>query len=354
MGAWIGGLFTYSATRLLAEKGKYNMSVITPGVDKQGIIRAIEKLGPYFDQVIIGSYAPFLKDVLDDGVRSGIDWKKYNLSFIFSAEGFNEEVRDYILNIAGNKNTYTSTLNHYGTVELGTMSYETPISILTRRSALRKKNIYKDLFGDTYKLPTFTQYIPELFYFEEIKKTVICSAFSGLPLVRYDLKDTGGVYGYEEVKQIFKKNDINLLKSCQEAGISDTVWNLPFVYVFERNDFMVKFYLCDIYPETIKKALQQKELEKSVTGKFTMIIKFDKNKNQYLEINTELKARVKENIKLKNKVLLLITDQLLKENEGYRAVTKLIGKRAAPLVIFWPYEDPLYFKPGTKQKWVKK
>ena len=54
MGAWIGGLFTYSATRLLAEKGKYNMSVITPGVDKQGIIRAIEKLGPYFDQVIIG------------------------------------------------------------------------------------------------------------------------------------------------------------------------------------------------------------------------------------------------------------------------------------------------------------
>lgn len=354
MGAWIGGLFTYSALQILAKRGMYDMSVITPGVDKAGIINAVKKLGPYFDQIIIGSYAPFLKDVLDDGVRLGLDWKKYNLHFVFSAEGFSEEVRDYVVDIAGNKNIYTATLNHYGTVDLGTMSYETPVSILARRTAIQKRDIYERLFGVTNKLPTLTQYIPELFYFEEIDRTVICSAYSGLPLVRYDLKDIGGIFGFEKLKQLFAENGADFDALCRGAGIESTVWNLPFVYVFERNDFMVKFYLCDVYPETVKKALQRKDLERLITGKFTMMIKFNKNRDQYLEINIELKARVKETRELKNTVTRHITDQLLHENEGYRQVYKCIGKRAIAKIVFWPYEDPEHFRPGTKQQWVKR
>jgi phenylacetate-CoA ligase len=354
MGAWIGGLFTYSALSLLAKRGKYNMSIITPGVDKLSIINAVKKLGPYFDQVIIGSYAPFLKDVLDDGERLGLDWKKYNLRFVFSAEGFSEGVRDYVTTIAGNKNIYTATLNHYGTVDLGTMSYETPLSILARRTALKEKNIFNDLFGNTVKVPTLTQYIPELFYFEEIDKTVICSAYSGLPLVRYDLKDIGGVYSFDKLTNLFQANHINLVEQCKKAKIENTVWNLPFVYVFERNDLMVKYYLCDVYPETIKKALQQSDVEHMVTGKFTMMVKFDTNQNQYVEINVELKAQTNDTQELNTMITKKITDQLLNENEGYRAVYNHIGKRAIPHIIFWPYEDPAFFRPGTKQKWVNK
>ncbi|KKQ41661.1 MAG: hypothetical protein US60_C0032G0002 [Microgenomates group bacterium GW2011_GWC1_37_8] len=354
MGAWIGGVFTYTAIRLLAKRGGYKISVITPGIDKIGIINAVKKLGHHFDQIIIGSYGPFLKDVLDDGVRLGLNWKEYNLGFIFSAEGFSEEVRDYVLRIAGNKNTYTATLNHYGTVDFGFMSYETPVSILARRIAIKNRNIYKDLFGDTIKLPTFTQVFPEQLYFEEVDGVLVGSGYGGLPLVRYDLKDIGGVYGFEELKTLFKDNGVDILKKIKEVGITDTVWNLPFVYVFERNDFMVKFYLCDVYPETIKKALQHPELEKLVTGKFTMMIKFDESKDQYLEINTELKADIKETKELKSRVAKIIANQLLKENKGYGEVYKQIGGRAIPHVVFWPYEHPQYFRQGIKQKWVKK
>ena len=354
MGAWIGGIFTYSAIQLLAKRGGYKISMITPGTDKLGIINAVKKLGGNYDQVIIGSYAPFLKDVLDDGLRLGVNWKKYNLGFIFSAEGFTEGLRDYILKISGSKSIYTDTLNHYGTVDLGTMSYETPLSILARRKAIENKSIYKELFDETIKLPTLTQYIPELFYFEEISKTVICSAFSGLPLVRYDLKDYGGVCGYEELKDVFKRGGINVIEDAEKSGISNTVWSLPFVYVFERKDLMVKLYLCDIYPETIRKALQKSDLEKSVTGKFAMIIKFDNKQNQYLEINTELKAEVSKTIGLRSRISKIITDQLLKENQGYQVVYKHIRERAIPKVVLWRYEHPKFFKPGGKQKWVYK
>ena len=354
MGVWIGGVFTYSAIQLLAQRGGYKMSIITPGTDKLGIINAVRKLGGNFDQVIIGSYAPFLKDVLDDGVRIGVDWKKYNLRFIFSAEGFSEGLRDYILNISGSKNIYTDTLNHYGTVDLGTMSYETPLSILARKKALDNKKIYSSLFKEKIKLPTLTQYIPELFYFEEVDRTIICSAFSGLPLVRYDLKDYGGVCGFEELKKIYEQENVDIINDAKESGIAPTIWKLPFVYVFERKDFMVKFYLCDIYPETIRKALQDEDLKNKLTGKFSMMVKFDRKNNQYLEINTELRPGIRKFQGLKNNIAKIITKRLLKENTGYRSVYNHIGERAIPVVVLCNYEHPKYFKPGGKQKWVVK
>lgn len=354
MGAWIGGVFTYEAIRLLAEKGNYKLSIITPGADKKGIINSVKTLGPKFDQVIIGSYGPFLKDVLDEGLQQGLKWKKYNLGFVFSAEGFSEEMRDYVLQVAGAKNKYTSSLNHYGTVDLGTMSYETPVSILIRKKAIQNRQLYTSLFGETTKLPTLTQYIPELFYFEEEHNTVICTSRSGLPLVRYNLNDHGGVCTFEAMQQYFQNEKQNITMLSKKAQIQSTVWKLPFVWVFERNDFMVKFYLCDIYPETIRKALFQKSLIKKITGKFLMKIGFDKDLNQFLEINVELKPNAVSTREFKQKVTKIITDELLKTNTGYQNVYSRIHERAIPKIIFWKYEHARYFKPGGKQKWVKK
>jgi phenylacetate-CoA ligase len=96
MGVWIGGVFTYQALQYIAERGNYDMSIITPGIHKEEIIKAIKNLGSHFDQIIIGSYGPFLKDVLDDGVEAGLDWKKHTIKCIFSAEGFSEEFREFV------------------------------------------------------------------------------------------------------------------------------------------------------------------------------------------------------------------------------------------------------------------
>lgn len=354
MGPWIGGLFTYQAIKYVAARGNYQLSIITTSVDKNAIIGAVKKLGNYFDQIIIGCYGPFLKDAIDDGIREGINWKKYNLKFVFSAEGFTETFRDYIIKKTGLKNPYKDTLNHYGTVDLGTMSYETPFSILIRRLAVKNPDLYDLIFPVKYKLPTLTQFMPDLFFFEEQKGGLICSAYSGLPLVRYDLKDNGGVISFDEVIKRFSSRWVDLLEEARKAKIADTVWQLPFVYVYERQDFSVSFYAFQIYPETIKRALQHSALEDFVTGKFTMLVKFDENQNQYLEINIELKYGIKKNNELKNKTTKIIIRQLLKENSEFRKTYSEIPDKATPKIVFWPYEHPLYFKSGGKQKWVKK
>jgi phenylacetate-CoA ligase len=354
MGAWIGGLFTYEALSIIAAKKEYNLSIITPGIHKKEIIAAIKQLGKNFDQVIIGSYAPFLKDILDDGEREGITWSDYNLGFVFSAEGFSELFRDYVIKKTGIKNPYTSSLNHYGTVDLGTMSHETPLTNMLRRDALENMDVYRILFNRDDKLPTLTQYNPALFYFEEEDGNLLCSAYSGIPLVRYNLKDSGGVLSLHEAKKRLQSVGYDLDGKLRERKLEDLAWNLPFVYVYERNDFSVSYYAFQIYPEMIRRPLQQERFEDKLTGKFTMYVEYDDEGRQQFVINAELKADVDETEELLHEVKTQIVESLLTESSEFREVHKMYGEEMLPVVVLWPYEDETYFKPGVKQKWVKK
>jgi len=354
LGVWIGGIFTYEAVRILSERGNYALSIINPGVHKDEVIKAIKSLGRHFDQVVIGSYGPFLKDILDDGERMGIKWHTYNLKFVFSAEGFSEEFRDYILHFARPQNIYTATLNHYGTVDLGTMSYETPLAILIRRLTLKNPSLYKDVFGITANVPTLTQYIPELFYFEEQRGRLYCSAASGLPLMRYDLKDRGGVITFNDMFQRCMKHGVDLKKEARQADITRSVWRLPFVYVHERSDFSVSLYAFQIFPQTIRRALQYRSIKKKVTGKFTMLVIYTNKQDQRLDVYVELSAGVKPTAHLKKEICARIVTQLLAESSEYRETFKGKGKKIYPHITLRPYEDPEFFKSGAKQKWVKK
>lgn len=352
LGPWIGGIFTYEVIRTIAQKPGYALSIITTGVDKKAIINAVKRFGERFDQIIIGCYAPFLKDALDDGVRQGMEWKNYNLKFIFSAEGFSETFRDYVAAIAGLKNVCLDTLNHYGTVDQGTLAHETPLSILIRRLAIKTPSLYADIFPVRHKLPTLCQYDPELFFFEEVAHGLLCSSYSGLPLVRYDLKDRGGVLGFQDMRRLVADSGIELDEETTKAEIGQTVWQWPFVFVYERSDLSASLYAFLVYPETIRKALQEKKFQKSITGKFAMVTRYDKEQDQYLEINVELKGGEHAHEGLGQNIQQTVTTWLLKENSEFSKTHTEIGPRIHPRIVFWPYEDPSHFKPGGKQQWV--
>lgn len=353
MGAWIGGLFTYEALKIVSESGDYSLSIITPGIHKQEVINAVKQLGDSFDQVIIGAYAPFLKDILDDGIRQGIDWAKYNVGFIFSAEAFTEKFRDYVFKLTKPENPLLATLNHYGTVDLGTMAHETPESVLIRRT-LAHDNKLDVLLPENRRQPTLAQYDPSLFYFEEESHSLYCTAYSGLPLVRYDLKDYGGVLSRKKTHKLLNSAGIDINKLIKESGVENLTWNLPFVYVYERNDFSVSYYAFLIYPDMIRRALQTDELQPYLTGKFTMLSDYNAQGRQELIINAEMTHGTKAEKSLVEKVQSHAHKFLMDESSEYRETHNTIGPVVKPVIKLWDYEDPTYFKPGTKQKWVTK
>jgi len=85
-----------------------------------------------------------------------------------------------------------------------------------------------------------------------------------------------------------------------------------------------------------------------------MGVEYDNTGQQILQINIELKPEVGEDDKLRSKIQKTIVEKLLKESSEYRETQVMYGEKVYPEVVFWPYEDPTYFKPGTKQKWIKK
>lgn len=351
MGVWIGGLITYQAFEFMGRRG-YPISVITPGINKAEILKALTDIAPQYDQLILAGYPPFLKDVIDEAIAHDISFAKHKVSLLFAAEAFTENFRDHLAKKVGIENPLTDAINIYGSADIGSMAFETPISILARRLAVKNEKLFADIFHGTSKTPTFAQYIPNFVSFEAPNGEILISGDSALPLLRYSIGDHGGVYTFPELVERFKTHGVDLMKEATAAGIKKHVHELPFVYVYERIDLATTLYGLQVYPETIKEVLLDKRFVEHLTGKLTLITKYDDNQDQYLEINLERKPNAEISNTISSQLQTEIVKNLREKNSEFHELSNFLGKRAEPKLIFWSYEDPLYFKPGIKQPWV--
>lgn len=353
MGVWIGGLITYKAFEISSHRG-HPVSIITPGINKPEIFHILRNLAPNYKQVILVGYPPFIKDVIDESVGQGVKLNKINLRLLFAAESFNEKFRDYLIKKTGIRNLYLDTLNVYGTADIGAMAYETPAAILARRLILNKKETFKNVFSDISKTPTLAQYNPFFMTFEAKGGEILLTGDNTIPLIRYAIGDHGGVINFTEITKKLRDNGMDFWKEAKKVGIEKTISEQPFVYVFERSDFSTKLYGAIIYPEPIREALLHEDLENLVTGKFTMTTKYDRHQNQIFEVHVELKSNTRPSEHLKKICEDIILKHLLEKNAEYRNNYSSIPHRVRPKIFLWQYEHPLHFKPGIKQKWVKK
>ncbi len=354
MGVWIGGLMTYRAFEYVRDRSNRKISIITPGINKSEIFTTLQKLSPMFDHTIICGYPPFVKDVIDEAETLKINTKKLNLKFSFAAESFTESYRDFLKEKVDLKNKYLETISIYGSADIGAMASETPLSILVRELAIKDKKFFESIFGQINKTPTLAQFNPSFINFEEVEGELLLTGNSTIPLIRYALGDNGGVFTYDQIVAKAKNFNIDLDNLVKKLGLKDTVSELPFVYVYERKDLSTTLYGLNVFPEFIKEALLQPELHKYCTGKMAMCTKFNKKQDQFLEINVELKKNVTSNQNLAKKIQKVVLSHLLKRSSEYRELYKFIKNRALPKIVLWSAENPKYFRPGIKQKWVIK
>lgn len=349
MGTWIAGAFTASSSLGVVDKG-YKMNVITPGIDRDEAVKVIRELSMNYDQVILCGYPPFLKDVVDQGNREGINWKKTAVKMLFAGEAFSEEWRDYVLQSAGNRTPHTSSVNVYGTADAAMVGHETPASITARRLYGSRGKLRRELFG-TPIVPSLVQYYPERRYFEAVDSELVFTARAGIPLVRYNIHDTGGVLGYEDVvgpiQEAFDRDVARL-------NLDITPWQLPFIYLNGRKDFTATIYAVNIYPENIKAALVDPKMRSWVTGKFTMATKYHSDMEQYFEINIELAAGIADDNTYLRVAKETVIEKLSKLNAEFKKLHAAVGVKAEPQLHLIPYGDTAHFGRGVKHRWVKK
>ncbi len=349
MGAWIAGSFTAAASLAYIDEGR-PVNIITPGLEKNEAVSAIKNLSPLYDQVVLVGYPPFVKDIIEEGKQAGIKWQSMKTRLLTAGEAFSEEWRDYVLKLISSTDPYHDAISVYGSADAGMLGYETPLSILLRRIYNQRPKMRAEVFG-TNMTPSIIQYDPKRRHFEEINGELAFTAMSGIPLVRYNIKDSGGVLPFsaaiapieDRVKILARQRNVDIEK-----------WHQPFLYLNGRKGFSATIYAVNIYPENIKAALIDRRVRRWVTGRFTMATRNYSDMDQYFEINIELAKDFVVKAQHQTLIEKTVLNKLLKLNAEFSKLYSSIGAKAVPHVHLIQFGDSKYFAQGGKHKWVEK
>jgi phenylacetate-CoA ligase len=349
LGTWVGGMYTASCCRHLAAKG-YPITVITPGNNKPEILRVVRELGPAFDQVVLLGYPPFLKDVIDSGRAEGVEWAKFGIKIVCAGEVFSEEWRTLVGERTGSSDLECDSASLYGTADAGVLGNETPLSIHIRRFLAGRPEAARALFGES-RLPTLVQYDPLSRFFESTPHGLLFTGDNGIPLIRYNILDTGGVVPYDDMLEFLAGWGCDPLRELQASGRRG-VHKLPFVYVFGRSNFTVSYFGANIYPENVSVGLEQPRIKEWVTGKFVLQVVEDEDKNAHLSVIVELAPGVAAGETERAEIAESILAQLLRLNSEF--ANYVPAQYRMPRVALKPAGDAEYFPAGVKHRYTRR
>ena len=349
LGTWVGGIYTTNCCRYLASKG-YPLTLITPGNNKEEILRVVQELGSLFSQVVLLGYPPFLKNVIDTGIARGVDWSQYQVKLVTAGEVFSEEWRTLVGDRLGSTNFCYDSASLYGTADAGVLGTETPLSICIRRFLSEHPEVARRLFGES-RLPTLVQYDPLSRFFEVEDGTLLFSGDNGIPLIRYHISDTGGLISYEEMLSFLAEIGFDPVAELQKQG-GRGFHPLPFVYVFGRSHFTVSYFGANIYPENVTVGLEQPEIRDWVTGKFVLQVKEGADQNRFLSVVVELAPNLEGSQEKKEAITSSILAQLLRLNSEFANYVPV--EYQMPEVELATMGNREYFPVGVKHRYTRR
>lgn len=348
LGTWVGGMYTASCCRYLASKG-YPITVITPGNNKDEIFRVVQELGPLFEQVVLLGYPPALKDIVDSGIARGSAWGRSHVKLVLAGEVFSEEWRSLVGERVGSQRLYYDSAALYGTADAGVLANETPLSVCIRHFLADNPAAARQLFGES-RLPAMGQYDPLSRFFEVQDGLLMFSGDNGIPLIRYNILDTGGLISYEAMLSFLADWGFDPLQELRTQG-DRGARALPFVYVFGRAHFTISYFGANIYPENVTVGLEQPIIKEWVTGKFVLEAKEDADRNRFLSVVVELAPGVAGDEQKQHAIAKSILAQLMRLNSEF--ANYVPPEYRLPVVTLTPTGDPEYFPIGVKHRYTR-
>jgi phenylacetate-CoA ligase len=342
MGVWVAGNYTLACCRELAKQG-YRISTATPGIEMEDIIDTLRKLTPHFENIILAGYPPFLMDIVNAALKKNITLPA-NMKFISAGDAFTEAWRSSLMKLIGARDPLRFAISIYGSADAGVLGYETPLSVFLRREALVNRSFTRELFGEDPHQPALVQYDPNTIFFEEHDGELLFTTNTASPLIRYNIHDIGAVVSFSEMKRMMR--DHGLLAKAKAAGLDRS--QMPFVIKRGRNDVAVTFYALNIYPEHIKKGLDDPRIKKYVSGQFFAFNRSRANeKQQELCLNVELAAGMKPGMVAEQAIQKSVTEHLIAQNIEYRKLYGVLKERALPNIKTIPFGKDQVYQPGA-------
>lgn len=338
----------------LAARKRLKLTVASPGANKETVIEIVKKTAHFYKKVILLGSPFYLREIIEYGETRGIRWRDYDINLLSSADGFSEDWREYILSKISPSKTSplitTKILSGFGITEkISSIGIETSLSILTRRLAWRDQNLKTSLFGEDNFLPMIFQYNPIMNYLEIENQELIMTSLAEQPLLRYNTKDLAKIMSYKDVITALKKFGYNPKELLLSAGYKE-ILPLPFLFIFGRNNNMIKLKTIFFYVEDIKAYLAHPDLIRSNTGNFKIEKVTAENMDERLRLSIELR----EDVELTQELAKKYEDIYMSDLPPVKLCLKKIGgdpKNFAPILEFSkkgtppfsPKENPKFY-----------
>ncbi len=365
MGTWVSGAKMSQALRMAAVSNNCSFAVASPGANLEDTLAIAKKASPHFEQTILVGYPPFIKTVIDEGERRGIDWNALNVKIGLGGESYSVEWKRHLARRIGlDNNDLLGISGGYGAADVGmAVGREYPVTALIREichdepngnGSKREDWLAMKLFG-SMSLPSLLQYNPGTFFIEEIEGELVFTALAGIPLVRYNIHDRGGVLRFDSVLRTMQLHGYDVKQMLEDDfGYSRrTLWRLPLFYVFGRSD-AISVSGMNVYPENIEPALYDPSMKQINTFKLGKIE--DKDQNIRLLILLEYKKdecipdKKKQGKSVEDKYTKLLLDKILASNRDFEYVYRARPQEMTPIVRILPYGKGPFAKDKGKIK----
>ncbi|MBI2138044.1 phenylacetate--CoA ligase family protein [Candidatus Woesearchaeota archaeon] len=303
LGSWATGVE-------LSRISDHGCTIINPGANDDDILSIIKTFKGDFQKIIISAYPPFVKNILERGKAEGIDFSKIDINFILGGEGMPEGLRDRIYSLIGKEidiqNKKGNVYSGFGSSDIGIIGpYETFESVQIKRLSMKHPVIAERLFGKRDMAPMLFQFDPtkHFIYANKDQELVFTNLDCGvLPLIKYNLKDKGGIIPYREMQQILKDFYLDL----------DIPTPFPFLFVEGRSDGAVSFFGSNIFPTKIQEILlEDDKIEKAITGNFHIGVKYNARHDPMLNVELQLKGKIKPSASLQNRIAGYLSETML-------------------------------------------
>jgi phenylacetate-CoA ligase len=290
------------------------------GPDRAKLVNTLRLLGPKYDYLIFG-YPPFIRSFVDE---CDLDLSPFHIDFIVGGEGLSEGLRAHLLKFAD------SVVSSYGASDLEiNIGVETPLTIALRHVCLKDPALCREIFGRDNPPMIFqynaVDYIIETNESGELLFTI--ARMSGAaPKIRYNLRDSGGVYSFRDLSNLLRKHGVEL------ASLVPRTSCFPFLFVYGRNDSSVPFYGCKVFPSDIEQILSSQAALMASFGTFQLAVTEDEHLTSHLTIHleatgTELPPALADSLQD------LFFDGLVRVNQDFREVSKLFDRRQVSVQV---------------------
>jgi phenylacetate-CoA ligase len=297
------------------------------GPDRIKIINTIKHFGREHHYIIMG-YPPFLKLLVDE---SDINWKKYNVTFIFGGECMTEGMREYLME-RGIRRIYSSL--GASDLELNLAS-ENDFTISLRKLLSSSEQLRHKLSKHTGALPMIFQFNPSDFLIETSETgeliITVCRPDYIAPKIRYNLHDRGHVLQMNELKAALKELGID------ESKLEKPSTDLPILLHYGRADMTVSFFGSNIAPNDVQEALFNTHSLSHSINSFCLCTHEDKQGNKQLIISLEMQKSKKYEIHHLERVQLEFFDQLAVVNQDFREARKMLRSSDQTILRFYEF-----------------